>query len=288
MAFSALVLVLISSFIHATWNLLQKQAQTSGLAFSWLFNLMGVLAYTPLIIIVVIFWQPHLSWLGVVFIAVSSLIHVGYFLLLQKGYKVSDLSIVYPISRGLGPVFAMILAVLFLSESPSSLTLVGTGVIVVAIFFIAGGIKMIRGNIGVKGPLFGLGVAILIGWYTTWDKYAVDELAVMPLFYEYLGMVGQFLILSPFAYQRKAEVVKSWRLDKWQAAGVGILSPLAYILALTALAMAPVTYIAPLRELSIVIGTLFGIFILKEKSSRMQIVYSGVLFLGVVFVALSS
>mgnify|MGYP001228059137 CR=1 FL=1 len=284
----AFLLVVGSSFIHATWNLLQKQASTTGLAFSWLFNCIGVVIYTPFIAIVFFVLRPNMSWLGLVFIIVSALIHIGYFLFLQKGYRVSDLSVVYPISRGLGPVFATLLAVLFLHESPNVLTLMGTAVIVISIFFIAGGMKLINGKIGMQGPLYGIIVAILIGWYTTWDKYAVDSLAILPLIYEYLSMVGQLLFLTPFAFIKRNQIAESWRKDKWQAAGVGVLSPLAYILALTALAIAPVSYIAPLRELSIVIGTLYGVIILKEAQSRLQIVYSGVLFLGVLCVALSS
>ena len=67
---------------------------------------------------------------------------------------------------------------------------------------------------------------------------------------------------------------------------MGLLSPLAYVLILYALARAPVSYVAPARESSIVVGTLLGIFVLHEQDRRRRLAAAAAILIGVVILTL--
>ena len=104
MTLFALALVLAAAFAHASWNLLAKRAGDGGPAFVWLFNALSLLIYAPLAVAVVVFQRPQLGPVELVFMFGSGVLHLGYFLLLQRGYGVGDLSLVYPLARGTGPL----------------------------------------------------------------------------------------------------------------------------------------------------------------------------------------
>ncbi len=95
----ALLLVLTAALLHALWNLLAKRA-SGGIPFTWLFSLLTVVLWAPIIVVYVLIWRPTLDWLGVLFIFGSATIHLAYFLMLQRGYRHGDLSVVYPLARG--------------------------------------------------------------------------------------------------------------------------------------------------------------------------------------------
>ncbi|MEZ4570853.1 MAG: hypothetical protein R2849_11105 [Thermomicrobiales bacterium] len=109
-------MILAAAVGHATWNLLAKQA--GGGAAVWLFGMLAALIYAPLALVVIVFQRPEIGPSQLVFIAGSVLLHMAYFLLLQQGYRVGDLSVVYPLARGTGPMLSTIGAVLILGEQP--------------------------------------------------------------------------------------------------------------------------------------------------------------------------
>ena len=120
----ALGLILISAVAHATWNLYAKRA-SGGPAFVWLFDVASTLLYAPLALIVVL--RPHapITLLGFGFIAGSAVLHLAYFLMLQQGYRIGDLSLVYPLARGTGPMLSTTAAILVFGERPGPLALAG-------------------------------------------------------------------------------------------------------------------------------------------------------------------
>ncbi|MFC7392358.1 EamA family transporter [Scopulibacillus cellulosilyticus] len=286
MSVIALILVLISSVIHATWNLLSKKAE-GGYIFVWLFTFLGAVFYTPFVIILILWMHPHFKMIDWVFIIGSALIHLLYFMTLQKGYAKSDFSIVYPIARGIGPIIATIIAVIVYHEKPSPFVILGTIIIVFSVFMMSGGIKLLKGHVDIVGVLYGVIVGLCIGTYTTWDKYAVGFLLLSPIIYDYFCTLFRFVFLTPSAITKKEKVKSIWHQYKWQAFTVGILNSLAYILVLTALSIAPVSYIAPLREIGILIGTLFGVYFLKESYGKKQILLAGFMVVGVICIAIS-
>jgi drug/metabolite transporter (DMT)-like permease len=90
------------------------------------------------------------------------------------------------------------------------------------------------------------------------------------------------LMLLPVVATRREAVEKAWRLDKRTAAAIAVLSSLAYLIILFVLAFTPVSYVAPMRTLSILIGVLLGANILKEKQMRRRLVAAGAMVVGVV------
>jgi drug/metabolite transporter (DMT)-like permease len=134
----ALTLLLCAGFVHAGWNFLAKKAG-GGPVFVWLFALMSSLIYAPIAAAAVVWVKPHIGLLEVGVMLVTALIHIAYFLLLQQGYKVGDLSLVYPLARGTGPVLSMMLAILFFHERPSAIAIAGGLMVAAGVFALAGG-----------------------------------------------------------------------------------------------------------------------------------------------------
>ena len=278
----ALALVLSSALVHATWNWLAKRA-SGGPAFVWLFAVLEVALYAPLAAAVWLVQRPSFSATDLAFVAGSGVLHVGYFLSLQRGYRSGDLSLVYPLARGSGPALAILAAVLWLGERPSALALSGAALIVVSAFVISGG--SLAG--GRRSALaFALLTGLFIASYTVWDSYAMRTLGLSPLLFMWGGELVRSVLLTPLALSRRREVARVWREHRREVFGVAILSPLAYLLVLSAFAFTPVSYVAPARELSILIGTLMGARLLAEGDVRRRLSAASGMVLGVVLLAL--
>src|SRR5918997_6022308 len=132
----ALVLVLAAATFHATWNLLAKRVGDGGAVFVWLFGSLSMLIYAPLAVAVVLLERPHFGPEVLVFMFGSGVLHLGYFVFLQRGYAVGDLSLVYPLARGTGPLLATAAAIVLLGERPSVLVFVGIALIASGVFLL--------------------------------------------------------------------------------------------------------------------------------------------------------
>ncbi|MDY0395088.1 hypothetical protein RWE15_12490 [Virgibacillus halophilus] len=110
----ALSLIVMSAFMHATWNYLAKRS-AGGFAFVWLYMSVSTVIFAPFVIGLFFLQSISFGWMELAFIAGSALIHVVYALMLQKGYKIGDFSLVYPVARGIGPAIVAISAVFFIS-----------------------------------------------------------------------------------------------------------------------------------------------------------------------------
>lgn len=282
----ALSLVLLSAFFHATWNLFAKRS-SGGVPFVWLFDVVSVLMYAPLALG---FWATQsvrLGWAQLAVILGSSALHLAYFLSLQRGYRVGDLSLVYPLARGTGPLFSVLAAVVLLGERPTLLAAFGAALVVASLFIFAGGRALLRSGERARQALrFGLVTGAFIAAYTLFDKVAVSTLLIPPLIFNWLGNLGRALLLTPPAVACWSEVRLEWRQHKLEVVMVALLSPLAYILVLSALVFTPVSYVAPAREVSILIGTLLGARFLAEENVRQRLVAATVMVLGVALLAL--
>jgi drug/metabolite transporter (DMT)-like permease len=284
----ALTLVLAAAFFHASWNLLAKRAGDGGPAFVWLFNSLSLLIYGPLAVAVVVFQRPEVGPLELVFMLGSGVLHLGYFLLLQRGYGVGDLSLVYPLARGTGPLIATAAAIVLFGERPTLLALSGVVLITAGVFLLAGHPGALKGsgsrlNLGVA---YGLLTGASIAAYTLWDKHAVSALLIPPLLQNWAATLVSVAALTPLALQSREKVVAVWREYRSEVLGVALLTPLSYILVLTALISAPVSYVAPAREVSILIGTAMGARLLAEGDSKRRLFAAGAVVLGVVALAL--
>lgn len=255
----ALTLVLTSAGLHASWNLLAKRVPgTVGPV--WVYASVAAVAMTPALIVA----APRAagSWTPTVlaFVLGSALLHIGYLLSLQRGYGRGDLSLVYPLARGSGPALAAVAAVLLLGERPGPAGLAGTALVAAAAFLLAGG----GGRASAPAVRAGLATGAFIAAYTVWDATAVARLGATPIVYYGLSEWLRALLMAPLAWRRRAEVGRAWRAAGGSMLGVGLLSPLAYLLVLTAFQRAPVSLIAPAREVSILITVALGTGLLGE------------------------
>lgn len=282
----ALALVLMAAFMHASWNYLAKRAG-GGAAFVWLFGTVSALLYTPFALWMLSGLNWSLSPDQLVFMAGTAVIHCVYFLLLQRGYRAGDLSLVYPLARGTGPLLATVAAIAFFGERPTALALGGATLVIGGILFMA----LRRGDVtrAATHPEaigYGLLTGTMIAAYTLWDKHAVAALLVPPLLLDWANNLGRTLLVSPYAVRHWSRVRDVWRKNRREVIGVGLLCPLSYILVLSAMVFTPVSYVAPAREVSIVIAALFGAHLLSEPDAPRRLAGAAAIVLGVVALAL--
>lgn len=277
----AIVLVLSAAVIHAVWNYLAKRTY-GGIPLVWLFGVIAAIIYSPLVILLFLTTEVPLGTPQLVSLVVSSILQLGYFLLLTKGYQVGDLSLVYPLARGTGPMISTLLAVLLFRERPTLLAVFGAVLIAGGIFVLTGDPRKMRNKEARQGIIFALLTGVMIASYTLWDKAAVSVNGVPPLLLNWSTGFGFSLMLLPFMRGRWGDAKREWRDHRWQVIGIAVLSPLAYLLVLTALTFSPVSYVAPMRESSVLIGTLLGTRLLAEGDTRRRVLGAGIIVVGVV------
>mgnify|MGYP001489613805 CR=1 FL=1 len=154
----ALSLILVAAFVHAGWNYLLKRSG-GGTAFVYLFAALSALIYAPLAAAVIWWVKPQFGWVHYGLMAASALLHTAYYMLLDRGYRSGDLSVVYPLARGSGPLITMLGAVLLLQEHPTALAVAGA-------LLIAGGAVALTGDprkLRESGNLHAVGFALLTG-----------------------------------------------------------------------------------------------------------------------------
>ena len=275
MSGAVLLLVLASAWAHAGWNLLAKGAE-GGAAFVWLATVVATALYAPTLV-----GGIDLGRDALVLMAGSGALHALYFVLLQRGYATGDLSLVYPLARGTGPLLSTALAILVLGERPGIVALAGAALIVTAVLSL--GTRPSEGT--AEGIVFALLTGVSIAGYTLWDKQAVDEHGLSPVTYFWGTNAINALLLTPWVLRNRERLSRAWRTSRGRAVAVGILSPGAYILVLFALARAPVSYVAPARETSILLATLLGVTVLGEGDARRRAVAAAGIVLGVAALA---
>lgn len=281
----ALALVVAAAACHATWNYLVKRVN-GGPELVWLFSIISIILYFPLAAWVYVDQRPVLGRTEIAFCIVGAALHLGYFLLLQKGYRKGDLSLVYPTARATGPLLATGFAVAFLGEHLTWPILLGGVAIVTGVVFLTGGFKHGIRNI-TSSLLFGLGAGFLIGGYTVWDAYIVTVLGVPPLLLDYTFSLMRASALAPIAIRRREQVRAHWRDHRLAVLGIAVFNPLAYILVLVALTFTPVVYVAPAREVSVLFTVMIGTLVLGEGNFSKRMGWAGLILVGVILLSVS-
>jgi drug/metabolite transporter (DMT)-like permease len=280
----AFVLVLTSAFMHASWNLLAKRAG-GGMAMVWLFSTVSAIIYLPVAAAVFIIQRPTLEAPHLLFIAGSVVLHIAYYFLLQRGYSSGDLSLVYPLARGTGPMLSILGAVILFSERPSSAVLVGAVFVTVGVLILTGNPLALRSKAAAPAVVYGLLCGLSIAAYTLWDKEAVSGLLIPPVIFTWAGNAAQAFLLAPNAYRYRDQVRLAWTNHRREVFGIGILDSLSYILFLIALSVGTVSNLAPVRQTSILIGAFMGARLLSEDASRRRLIAAGVMLAGLVALA---
>lgn len=290
MEITAFALVIAGAFMHAGWNFLAKRV-SGGLPFVWLYGVVSLVLALP---ITLIDWTLHPQSLsGAAFGAAvaSAVLHVVYSLVLQRGYQVSDFSVVYPMARGTGPLFSVFGAVLLLHETPSAIGWAGIALILSGVFVVSGGIRTLTQPTSPRarsGVAWGALTGILIACYTVVDGWAIKSLGASPILFYGVGLLFRTLLVTPFALRDTAQLRQQWRQHARSIAAVGILSPCAYVLVLFAVKMAPLSYVAPARELSMLIGAYMGAKLLNEQDIRLRSTGAVLMGLGVLALGLGT
>jgi drug/metabolite transporter (DMT)-like permease len=280
----AFALVLTAAVGHSVWNLLAKRSG-GGVEFVWLFGVVSsVLLLVPALVAVVVV-HPDFGAAVALFVVGSGVLHIAYFLLLQRGYRAGEMSIVYPSARGTGVLAATLGGVIVFGERPSALALGGAVLVTVGVIAVGASSS---GHLLTSGRAlsYGLATGIVIGAYTLWDKHAVDGLSIPPLFYYWGFNLVTVIGLTPFALRNRSAVRREWNRNRLPVLAVGILAPTAYVLVLYALVSTPVSYVAPVRESAIVFGSALGVFLLGEGNARARLLASAVIATGVVLLAI--
>jgi drug/metabolite transporter (DMT)-like permease len=275
----ALALVLSSAFLHASWNLLAKRI-ARGAPFVWLFTGCSAVLLAPATLFVLFRDHPRVGWPEVALISASATLHLGYLLALQRGYRAGDLSLVYPLARGTGPVLAILAAVVLFGERPGALALAGALLVVLGTFVLAGGERLLHAGHR-RATAYGLLTGLFIASYTITDAHGVSRLEIHPLVLLWASDLLRTLLLTPHVARRFDEVREVWSSHRGKVLAVSILSPLAYLLVLTALRFTPVSYVAPLREVSILFGAAMGAGMLGEGDWPRRLLAAGVMVAGV-------
>jgi len=285
MPLSALALVVIAAFTHASWNLLAKRAADSR-HFVWLYSIGTVALWLPVIAVVCWLQRPVLGWPEAVALIGSAILHTAYSMALQRGYKVGDLSVVYPMARGTGPLVSFFGAMLVLGERPGWLAAGGALLVVLGVFLLAGGPRLFKPGADRKGLGWGIATGACIACYTVWDGRAVKVLLLSPFLIDYAGNLLRALLLTPRALADRAALLPEWRRYWRPALGVSVLGPLGYTLVLFAMQMAPVSHVAPARELSMMIGAWYGARLLDEGDLQRRLLAAAIIVVGVLALAL--
>ena len=288
MSGTALALVLTAALLHATWNLAIKGAGGEDrVAFVWLYILLCSAIWTPIgaVWVLVTGESPTWWWLGAPL--VSAVLHVVYQLALQRGYAEGDLNLVYPLARGAGPMLTFLFAVTVLDQHPGPEEVLGVLAIVSGVLLISLGARAGRLRADRAGVIWGLATGATIAAYTLWDNHSVNGLDLPPVPYFVLNLVLQLPFLAVLLVRRRdpTPVREVWTSARTAALTVALLSPLAYLLVLRAMQLAPVALVAAARESSIVVGAVFGWLVLREPRPARRLVGAVVVLVGVGLIA---
>lgn len=285
----ALGIVLTSAFFHAGWNYLLKKSERK-IAFIWSFLLVFVLLYFP--VFLASLPEDAIPVKGWLCIAATGIFHGIYFWCIGGAYQRGDLSLVYPLARGSGPLLIPILAMIFLGEEVSPAGMVGIALIVGGIYCVHlrsfSGIAFLAPFRALKGgaSLWAFFTGISIACYSLVDKVGVG--LVFPPVYIYLMNLIAWLMITPWVLIREREELKAeWRNRKGSIMVVGFLSGFTYLMVLFALQMSKVSYVAAVREVSIVLSAYFGIVWLGESHGRQKLAGAVFIAAGVVAIGLS-
>lgn len=288
MSAAPLLLVVLAAILHASWNLLAKRAAPIGPVFVAAYNLVACIVYAPWAVALLLEGAVPFQGAVVGLILLSGVIHLAYSLCLQEGYRQADFSVVYPVARGTGPMLSTFGAILLLGEVPTGRGVLGLALVVIGIGLIAtdGRLSGLGRSKGPIGLLWGMATGGLIAAYTVTDAYAVKVLGIAPVVLDWFSNLLRLVVLAPLAVANPRRANAAMRGAWPLAVGVGLLSSLSYILVLDALGRgAPLSLVAPMREMSMMVGALLGLVVLGEPVGPRRLGGCALLIGGVILLA---
>lgn len=281
-------LALLSGTMHAAWNFFSKK-KASNLAVMVLGLWLANLALLPISLIVIKFTGFDIRCIP--FMIVASAADILYYILLIKAYRKGDISLAYPLSRGTSVLFITLFSMLLLSEAVSGRAGIGIALILCGIFSfgLARGWKLREIMNSVVAQRFAFFQGLTTVLYTLLDKFGV--LYCNPMVYFNIKELAAIAVLTPFVFTdrlRTVDGVKELVRNEWKYSaiiGFGIMGSYTIILSIYALfPEAKASYVTPIREISVVLGSIMGFIFLRERITVNKIL--GILFmvLGVILI----
>jgi uncharacterized membrane protein len=284
---AALALVVCSAFVHASWNfILKKSGGGTGLITAA--SLLSLAVYAPVVIGVTWYFGYDFQPVHLALMFGSGMIHTVYFLMLDRAYRSGgDLSIVYPLARATGPLLTIVVAVLVLGERPGPTAIVGALLIGASALLLTGNPFAWHKTEARHAVGFALMTGFTIACYTIWDKAGVAAFLIPPLAYDWGTNACRCCVLVPFTRHRApGAITAAWDERRGTVIAIALLSPLSYILVLTAMVFTPVSLVAPAREVSILFAALMGAHFLREGDLGRRVVAALGMVLGIAGLAL--
>ena len=292
MSATAIALVIAAALLHSLWNIAAKKAGGDD-RFALIAGALLVVFWAPIGI-----WAgwgvlPLWGWREWGLVLASAVVHLVYFQTLLRGYRLSDLTVVYPVARGTGPLLSSVGAVLLLGEALGPVGVAGVAAVTLGVFLIAGGPSLwakahdplLRARVR-AGLAYGAATGALIACYTLIDGYGVKVMLLSPLLVDYFGNLFRLPFLLPSALRDRPALVQAWRAQWRHASVVAVLGPLAYVLVLYAMRLAPLSRVAPAREVSMLFAALIGGKLLGEGDRGLRVAGAACIALGVAALAL--
>jgi drug/metabolite transporter (DMT)-like permease len=211
--------------------------------------------------------------------AASAALELAYLILLSRAYASGELSVVYPVARGSGPVWVLVFGAAVLGTAT-------TGAQVAGVLLIAGGVLALRGfseHTPPRDVLFGLAIGVTIAGYTLVDKEGLDHASALA----YLWVVTcapALVYATGLARVRGAAALREQVGARTVVAGVSMIA--AYGLVLLALKRAPAASVAAVRETSILIATALAAVVLRERVTPLRALGAAAITAGIVVLAL--
>ncbi len=231
MSLQAFALIVLAGLIHAGWNIAAKKAGGDA-RFAFFSSALLIVVWAPLAWWVGHDVVPHWGWQPWALVAASGVLHLFYYVILLRGYRHADLTVVYPLARGSGPLMSSLFAIAVLDEAISQLGLLGIVGVVLGVFLIAGGpgLFLQRRDAAAQqrlyhGLLYGVVTGIFIAGYTVVDGYGVKVLLLSPILIDYLGSCLRVVLLAPVVLRNLPEARSLWTVQWRWALLVAVVSP---------------------------------------------------------------
>jgi drug/metabolite transporter (DMT)-like permease len=287
MLFTSLALLMVAAALHALTNTLMKKSRDK-LAFGWWQLGLFCVGASPILL-----FSKHVPAIGWTFVILSGTLEALYYYSLSQAYTHGELSVVYPIARGSAPVFVLIWASLFLNERPTSIGLLGIFLVVTGLYLIH--LPRIQewmrplAGFRTSALRWALLTGLLISFYTAVDKKGIVYFSPWLYLYLILFVCWIFLGLQWFISERRAALLAEVSLDRslFPVLGAAVFGTCGYAFVLTAMRLTPVSYVSPVREISVVMGTWIGVRFLGEAGGTLRVVAACIVAAGVLLIAVA-
>ncbi len=268
-------IILLATIMHAIWNGMVKKHPDKVVAVSGI-----VFGHVPASIIAIIL-LPAPSIDCIPYIIASALIHQGYNWYLLSSYKIGDLTQVYPIARGFGPLVATIISILILGLVLDNLIILSICLICLGIMIL--GIFNQPSKKNSKIIQYSLFTGFFIGLYSLVDGYGARVSLSAITYMSWSFILIAFLFPIVLKIKKQENIFKNVMIKGKQIFWVGgTLSYIIYTIVVWGFTKAPIPMVGALRETSIFFSVFIGYFFLKEQITQTKIFSIILILVGVV------